>query len=109
MPEFAFITSSSLRMEGLGAIPIDGEYLTMAGAMQFSGVGSVVGALWNAATEDSAAIAKRVYARMFPGRAPPSAADGDERRLDGFVDGIETLRNARVPLHRTMPFVHYGL
>lgn len=109
MPEFAFITSSSLRMEGLDAIPIDGEYMTMAGAMQFSGVGSVVGALWNAATEDSAAIAKRVYARMFPGWAPPSAADGDERRLDGFVDGIETLRKARVPLHRTMPFVHYGL
>ena len=109
MPEFAFVTSSSLQMEGLDNISGDGEFLTMAGAMQFSGVGSIVGALWNAATEDSAAIAKRVYGRMFPGRAPPGTADGDEKRLDGFVDGIEALRKARVPLHRTLPFVHYGL
>jgi hypothetical protein len=110
MPEFAFITSPSLQMEGSStSMPVDGEFLTMAGAMQFSGVGSVVGALWDAATEDSAAIAKKVYARMFPGRGPPSAADGDEKRLDGFVDGIETLRKAQVPLHRTLPFVHYGL
>jgi hypothetical protein len=108
MPEFAFITSPSLRMEWPDTMSVGGEFLTMAGAMQFSGVGSVVGALWNATTEDSAAIAKRVYARMFPGRGPPSA-DGDEKRLDGFVDGIETLRKARVPLHRTLPFVHYGL
>ena len=110
MPEFAFITSPSLRMEGSSTMhPVGGEFLTMAGAMQFSGVGSVVGTLWNAATEDSAAIAKKVYARMFPGKAPASAADGDPKRLDGFVDGIETLRKARVPLHRTLPFVHYGL
>ena len=109
MPEFAFITSPSLRIDGFDAIPVDGEFLTMAGAMQFSGVGSVVGALWTTATEDSAAIAKRVYARMFPGRTPPSTVDGDERRLDGFVDGVETLRKAQVPLHRTLPFVHYGL
>ena len=109
MPEFAFITSPSIRIDGFDAIPIGGEFLTMAGAMQFSGVGSVVGALWTAATEDSAAIAKRVYARMFPGGTSPSAVDGDERRLDGFVDGVETLRKARVPMHRTLPFVHYGL
>ena len=109
MPEFAFIASPSLRIDGFDAIPVGGEFLTMAGAMQFSGVGSVVGALWTAATEDSAAIAKRVYARMFPGGTSPSAVDGDERRLDGFVDGVETLRKARVPMHRTLPFVHYGL
>ena len=109
IPEFAFIASTSLRINGLDAIPVDGEFLTMAGAMQFSGVGSVVGALWTATTEDSAAIAKRVYARMFPGRTPPSTVGGDEKRLDGFVDGVETLRQAQVPLHRTLPFVHYGL
>jgi len=109
MPEFAFVTSSSLQMEGLDNNSGGGEFLTMAGAMHFSGVGSVVGALWNAATEDSAAIAKRVYGRMFPGRAPPGTADGDEKCLDVFLDGIEGLRKARVPLHRTLPFVHYGL
>jgi hypothetical protein len=126
MPEFAFIASPSLRIEtdggggggGIGGGDHDhhdggGEFLTMAGAMQFSGVGSVVGALWTATTEDSAAIAKRVYARMFPSGETTSpgavAIDGDERRLDGFVDGVETLRKARVPLYRTMPFVHYGL
>jgi len=129
MPEFAFIAGPSLRfveddddddgdeIDGnrMDTVPptVDGrEFLTMAGAMQFSGVGSVVGALWTAATEDSAAIAKRVYTRMFPGRTSPSGAvdwDGDEKRLDGFVDGVETLRKARVPLHRTLPFVHYGL
>ncbi|PSR85644.1 hypothetical protein PHLCEN_2v5373 [Hermanssonia centrifuga] len=82
------------------------EVLTLAAAMQFCGFRSIVGTLWTMSDEDGPVLAEKFYKHMLRhGLDQMDVRDSAE----AVHLATESMRKAKVPLHRWTTFVHVGI
>ena len=102
--EFAFLSACPMAELTEGSIAY--EALHIAAAMQYCGLRSVVGTMWEMADEDERVVAKDFYKQVFTGK--PGVCYY-ERTAEALRDAVKTLRGKeRMTLERLVNFVHYG-
>jgi len=105
--EFAFL--SACHTAELTEESIADEGLHLSAAVQYSGLGSVVGTMWAMADIDGQVLAKHFYGSLFSERCECANVPYYERTAEALRDAVKELRRRKkVTLERWVNFVHYG-
>jgi CHAT domain-containing protein len=83
------------------------EELHLAGMVQYCGFRSVVGTMWEMASDDDPVVARSFYQSVFSNRW--QGVPYYERTAEALRDAVKVLRRKRgMALERWVNFVHYG-
>ncbi|KAG8905989.1 hypothetical protein FRB99_007846 [Tulasnella sp. 403] len=85
------------------------EFLHLAAAVQFAGFKSVVGTMWAMADEDGPRLSDEFYRQMWLRAKPLGQRPNCTWAAEALRSAVKEMRRKKVPLHRWINFVHWGV
>lgn len=99
--EFAFLSACQT---ATGDEKLVNESVHLAGGFMAAGFKGVIGTLWSIVDEDAPMVAEEVYGAMI-------TAEGLDitKAAEGLQRAVRKMREAGIPPHRWVPFIHIGI
>lgn len=100
--KFVFLSACETAM---GDVQLVNEAMHLTGGFILAGFQGAIGTLWSMGDSEGPQVAEIVYQKVFEKTGEPDVTLAAE----GLHNAIQKLRKEGSPLHRWMPFVHFGI